>query len=59
MLNNKLTQTILHLEFTPQEMVATKHAKGLGVAQFFQQSYDTIQKYKIICANIIELMSIN
>ena len=43
MLNDKQTQTILYLEFAPQDMVGNKHKKGISVAQFFQQNCTTIQ----------------
>ena len=44
--NKELSDTIIELKFKPDNLIAGKHNKGLGVAAVFEQGAETIQQLK-------------
>ena len=44
--NKELIDTIIELKFKPDNLVANKHNKGLGIAAMFKQGAETVQKLK-------------
>ena len=44
--NKELSDTIIELKFKPDNLIAGKHNKGLGVAVVFKQGAETVQQLK-------------
>ena len=44
--NEELSDTIIDLKFKPDNLIAGKHNKGLGIAAVFEQGAETVQQLK-------------